>query len=417
MDSMSTIVKQTLISLSNMKLEATPKAYGAEFCNIAKNNNITVQECDFFKKSLEQLSQNEINEKEKISNIYELTDILLKRASNKNLDKMSKIVQQFLKPSISLSINDDLESFSIKIGDSPSLLFESSIQQEMEKFIEERFDVDQRIVAQKTADIARLVSLMNKYLGDAIDSSKNGSSSASNIKNELQSIDIGNLGKDELNKLQTKLVNAASTMEAQMDKVSKNLQDGRNEVNALEEKIKKLEQDLAKSKEESSKDHLTGLLTRRAYDKEIENFEEHFLRDNQDYALIFFDLDFFKKVNDNYGHDCGDVVLRTFAQILLKLTRKTNIVGRFGGEEFIAAIKYNDEYELKKYLKRVKTLVTTNKFKYENLKLNITFSAGVDLRSNHKSYEDTLKQTDTLLYNAKESGRNQIHLASGTIIK
>jgi diguanylate cyclase (GGDEF)-like protein len=101
----------------------------------------------------------------------------------------------------------------------------------------------------------------------------------------------------------------------------------------------------------------------------------------------------------------------------LKLTRKTNIVGRFGGEEFIAAIKYNDEYELKKYLKRVKTLVTTNKFKYENLKLNITFSAGVDLRSNHKSYEDTLKQTDTLLYNAKESGRNQIHLASGTIIK
>jgi diguanylate cyclase (GGDEF)-like protein len=185
----------------------------------------------------------------------------------------------------------------------------------------------------------------------------------------------------------------------------------------LEEKIKKLEKDLAKSKEESSRDHLTGLLTRRAYDEEIEKFDEHYIRDKQDYALVFFDLDFFKKVNDTYGHDCGDVVLKTFAQILLKLTRKTNIVGRFGGEEFIAAIKYNDEAELIKYLKRIKILVTTNKFKYEDLKLDITFSAGVDLRSNHDSYEDVLKQTDALLYDAKEAGRNQIHLASGTIIK
>jgi len=417
MDTLSKTVKKTLIHLSNANIEATPKAYAIEFCNVAKKSNLTIDECEYFQASLTKLSKDEIKEHDEIKNVYDLIDVLLQRVEKKNLKNMSKLIQKSLKPSISLSINDDLESFSIQIGDSPALMFDETIQQKIENFITARFDMDKEAVAQKIADLTKVVSTMSEYLNDAIDGSKNGAKSATNIKDELSTVDIEKLDKKELNKLQTKLVDAASTMEAQMDKVSKNLEDGQSEVSALEKKIKQLEQDLAKTKEESSKDHLTGLLLRRAYDKEIEKFEEHYIRDKQDYALVFFDLDFFKKVNDTHGHDCGDVVLKTFAQILLKLTRKTNIVGRFGGEEFIAAIKYNDEAELVKYLKRVKTLVTTNKFKYQDLKLDITFSAGVDLRSNHKSYDDTLKQTDVLLYEAKESGRNQIRLASGTIIK
>ena len=382
MDRLSDITKQTIINLAQQGIEATPKAYSEEFCILAKEAELTIDECKYFT----------------------------------NISNISSLFQESLKPSIAINISDDLKAFSIKIGDSPSLIFEESIQQEMERFIEERFVVDKKVVAQKTADIAKLVTLMSRYLGDAIDSNKDGSTNVSSIKNEIQSMDIESSTKDELNTLQTKLVEAAITIENEMTNVTKKLESGHNEVNALENKIKKLEEELSESKKESTTDHLTGLFTRRAYDKEMERIEAEYEREGQDYAVVFFDLDHFKKVNDDHGHDCGDVVLKTFAQILLKLTRKTDIIGRYGGEEFVAIIKYTTEDELVQYLSRVKKIVTSNKFKYKDLKLDITFSAGVDLRSKHSNYQDTIQQTDILLYNAKDEGRNQIHLATGTII-
>jgi len=369
MTKLSDITKQAIENLAKNNIDATPKAYSQEFCKLAKTPNLTIEECKYFK----------------------------------NIENISTLFQESLKPSIALNISDDLKAFSIKIGDSPSLIFEESIQKEIERFIEQRFEVDKKVVAQKTADIAKLVTLMNQYLGDAIDSSQAGTKNVADIKNEIKSIST----KAELNILQTKLIQAAITIEDEMKSVNLNLEAGRGDVTILEEKIKKLEAELTQSKKESSTDHLTGLLTRRAYDKEIQKFEEAYIRDNQDYALVFFDLDHFKSVNDNYGHDCGDVVLKTFAKILLKLTRKTDIVGRYGGEEFVTAFSYHTEDELVKYLSRVKKVVTTNKFKYNDLKLNITFSAGVDLRSHHNNYTDTITQTDTLLYQAKDSGRNK----------
>ena len=222
--------------------------------------------------------------------------------------------------------------------------------------------------------------------------------------------------KEELNTLQTKLVRAAASIENEMSNVTKSLEYGHKEVSTLEQKVKELEKELTKTKKESSIDYLTGLYTRRAYDNEVQRVEAEYARDGQDYALVFFDLDHFKDVNDTYGHDCGDVVLKTFAQILLKLTRKSDIIGRYGGEEFIAIIKYTSKSELVQYLTRIKKIVTTNKFKYKNLKLDITFSAGVNLRSKHSNYEDTIQQTDTLLYQAKNEGRNRIIFTSGTVI-
>jgi len=385
--------------------------------HVSQSINLSAEESEYFKYILSKLSKNELSRSDKeLETVYDLIDILLQRVEKENIGKMSKLIAQSLRPSISLTISDDLESFSIKIGDSPSLIFEESIQQEMEKFIKDRFEVDKKIVAQKTADIAKLVTLMSKYLGDAIDSNKNGSSKVGNIKDEISSMDIAGTTKDELNNLQTKLVQAAITIENEMNSVNDKLESGRSEVTALENKIKQLEEELNRSKKESATDHLTGLLTRRAYDKEIEKFEENYIRKAENYALVFFDLDNFKKVNDTYGHDCGDVVLKTFAQILQKLTRKTDIVGRYGGEEFIAAIRYKNENELIQYLSRVKNVVTMNKFKYKDLKLAITFSAGVDIRSNHDNYITTIQETDNLLYKAKDSGRNKIILASGTVI-
>jgi diguanylate cyclase (GGDEF)-like protein len=406
-EDIANITKQTILNLERKNIDATPREYTKEFCKIAKEISFTINDCQYFYDSLDKLTPEERKGK-RIETIYDLVDVLLKRVDTKSLDKISDLLQKSLRPSIALKIGDDLQSFSIKIGDSPSLIFEESIQQEMEKFIEQRFEVDKKVVAKKTADIARLITLMSKYLSDAIDSKKKGSNNVSDIKDKIRSIDISNNSKAELDKLQTKLVNAAITIEQEISTVNKNLENGRDEVSKLEDRIKELEKELQETKKKNTKDYLTGTLTRRAYETELKKFDEKYKRLGLDFAIIFFDIDHFKKVNDNYGHDGGDVILKTFAKLLMKLTRDIDIVGRFGGEEFVVALHYKDERELEKYISRIKNVVTKNKFVYLQNKVHITFSAGVHLRSKNNNIEQTINNADNLLYEAKRSGRNKI---------
>lgn len=406
-EDISNIAKQSIVNLDKKRVNPTPKEYAKEFCKIADEISFTINDCEFFKEKLLSLTLEEKKGK-RIETVYDIVEILLKRVDKKNLDTMSELLQKSLRPSISLELDDDLKSFSIKIGDSPSLIFEESIQKEMEKYIEKRFKVDKKVVAKKTADIARLVTLMSKYLSDAIDSNKSGSSNVSVIKDEIKAIDIAATSKKELNKLQTKLVNAAMTIEKEMTTVNENLQNGQNEVSKLENRIKELESELQETKKKNTKDHLTGTLTRRAYEDELKILDEKYIRLKQDFAIVFFDIDHFKKVNDTYGHEGGDVILKTFANLLTKLTREIDIIGRFGGEEFVVALHYNNTNELEKYVTRIKNLVNNNKFIFKENKIHITFSAGVELRSNNSSLEETISNADKHLYEAKNSGRNKI---------
>ena len=365
---------------------------------------------------LTEREQGEVN-LNKFDSLEKIIPLLLNRVSKENVAPLASLLKQSVLPSISVEIDDDIEELFIKIDEDPELLFEKSVQNKIEDFIFKRFDRDKKLVAQKTSDISKVVSLMGEYLNDAISSSGTGSKNVVNIKEQIESIDFSKADVKELNGIQKQLVNAASSIENEMNTVSNKLKTGKTKVQELEEKVQTLEDELEKSKQESMKDHLTGLLTRRAYDEEVKRFESEYSRNNAQYAIVFFDLDNFKKLNDTYGHDCGDVVLKTFAKILDKSTREGDIVGRYGGEEFVAIINFNLTRELLLYLKRVKQIVTSNNFIYKNTKLKITFSAGVAVRSNHSSYENAIQKSDMLLYEAKDNGRNQIKLDDGRTIK
>jgi len=267
-------------------------------------------------------------------------------------------------------------------------------------------------LSQKTGEVGSIIRHMDSQVQESIKSHYTAFMNIQNIKKDIQASDTN----DEIKIVKTKLIDATSSLEHEIENVNEKLTEEKEQIELLEEKIKTLEDSLNTYKKESTIDFLTSLLTRKAYEKEVEKFEERFKRNKHDYAVVFFDLDKFKDVNDNYGHDCGDTVLKTFGLILNKLTRKTDVVARYGGEEFVALIEYTKEEDLVKYLKRVKDVVTSNKFTHKELKLDITFSAGVDIRSNHKSYEDTIQQSDILLYEAKFDGRNKIILASGTTL-
>ncbi len=417
-DNINKIIKQTFINLKNNNLIATPNEYHKEFCKVSKTYNLSVTECKQFQTLVSKLSKSEqIELKSKdITTIEDMIPILLNRVSKEKINTLAELFQKLIIPSISIAIDDDLQNFSVKIGNSPALLFEEDIQKEMQKFITKRFESDKQIIKQKTSDISKLLTLMGQYFNDAIHNSEIGSNEISNIKSQIQSIDINAKGLEDLINLQSKLIDAALSIENKMTHVGQKFSSSKSEVETLKQKIEILETELDKTKKESIKDHLTDLLTRRAFEESMKSIETQFVRNNTQYAIIFFDLDHFKNVNDTYGHKAGDVILSTFAKILDKNTRDLDIVGRYGGEEFIAIVHFNFKRELLEYLKRLKAIVDENTFLYKNKKINITFSAGVAVRNDHHSYDNTIQKADILLYQAKENGRNRIVLEDGTVI-
>ena len=371
-----------------------------------------------FKEIFSKLTIVEKNEvtKNKIETVIELIPMLLRRVSKENVKELASLLKQSVLPSICPETDDEIEQVFENINKDPNLLFNKEVQEKIKRFIEQRFERDKQVVIQRTSDISKFVALMGKYLNDAITSSGSGSKNILSIKEKIQSIDLEKNGLIELSELQTQLIDAASSIEVEINAVSDKLQTGKTQVQELEEKVNSLEKELTKTKNESMKDHLTGLLTRRAYEEEIKKIESSYKRHHTQYAVVFFDLDYFKKVNDTYGHECGDVILSTFAKILEKNTRDHDIVGRYGGEEFVAIVHFNLNRELLQYLKRIKIIVTANSFKYKDHEIKVTFSAGVAVRSDHDSYDNAIQKADMLLYEAKENGRNKIKLEDGKTI-
>lgn len=356
--------------------------------------------------NLKVVSQN-INTPEK------LIPLLLKRVHPKNVHILASIIKQSLLPSICEETNDEIDKLFTKIEEDANLLFDKNIQEKIKEFITKRFERDKQVVIEKTSDISKLVVLMEEYLNEAISSNGSGTKNVLNIREKIEAININENGLEALSKLQNELINAASLIEKEMSSVTDKLETGKTKVQELEEKVKTLEEELNKTKIENMKDHLTGLLTRKAFGDEVKKIESSYKRLNTQYAVVFFDLDHFKKLNDTYGHECGDVVLSTFGKILNKSIRDLDIVGRYGGEEFIAIIHFNLNRELLQFLKRIKSIVVENSFLYKDKKIKVTFSAGVAIRSSYDTYENTVQKADMLLYKAKENGRNKIILENG----
>ncbi len=363
------------------------------------------------------LREKDLVKKDNIENKEGLVPLLLERIPSENLDELIEILKQAILPSVySQTSDEEVNTLFDKIENDKELVFKKEIQEKIEKLIERRFEKDKQTIIQRTSDISKFVLVMEQFLNEAISSSGNSSANVLNIKEKISSIKLTDNGLEQLGVIQDELIKAASSIEQEMSTVNKKLITGKNTVHELEEKIKVLEKELKKTKSESMTDHLTGLLTRRAYDSEVRRIESFYQRNDTQYAVVFFDLDHFKAINDTYGHEGGDVILSTFAKVLSKNTRDYDIVGRYGGEEFVAIVHYKLNRELLQYLKRVKTIVTQNSFIYKNQKIKVTFSAGVAIRNNYDSYRNTIQKADMLLYEAKENGRNQIKLDNGQTI-
>lgn len=158
------------------------------------------------------------------------------------------------------------------------------------------------------------------------------------------------------------------------------------------------------------KDGLTGLYNHRLI---LELFEKEYnkaQRNNESIAFIMLDIDYFKNVNDTYGHRMGDVVIRKVADILEENTRSSDIIGRYGGEEFCIILPDIACEEVVLVCERIRKAIEKSEFKINDDTINVTISIGICFKypTQDSSSEDMLIQADKTLYRAKNGGRNRI---------
>lgn len=156
------------------------------------------------------------------------------------------------------------------------------------------------------------------------------------------------------------------------------------------------------------RDYLTGLFNRRHFYYLTYDFIKQ-IQVSDTFALAMIDIDYFKNVNDTYGHDIGDLVIKMVADIFSNNTKNSDIVCRFGGEEFLILLKNIDKENAISLLKRIKDEIEIKYVKNDKEEIHITVSIGIYMRDNNDiNLEDMIKKADEKLYKSKENGRNQI---------
>lgn len=186
--------------------------------------------------------------------------------------------------------------------------------------------------------------------------------------------------------------------------------------NALEKFHLKQEVDRAiqKMAEMATRDELTDLYNRKYFTDVLEREVASSERYGKDLSLCIIDLDEFKRINDTYGHTAGDSVLKEFADIIKKSIRKSDLLCRYGSEEFAIILPCTDMKKAQLFGERIRKKVETHSFEYNNLKLNVTISVGV---SSYSKTADTtvdvlLEEANQALGKAKNSGKNTVSVFS-----
>ncbi len=326
-----------------------------------------------------------------------------------HLSKLASLLVSSFVPSIASSVNDKIATLSQKIKKNPELLSSASIEEEIKQAIMLRIALDKESVKEMIESLDGVLDKLSLRLIEMIERSDSSTVEIQNIKKELESHnEESEDAKINFKVAHKKLYTLALALEENTKSLSRDLQDHSGEVKVLSKKIKKLEAELAKVKQESKEDFLTKLYNKRALDEFMNVKEAEFERYGRNFSIIMFDIDFFKKVNDTFGHDAGDAVLGALASILKKEARSVDIVGRFGGEEFMAILSETDTKGGAIFAEKVRKHVQKARFMYKGKRIKVTVSSGVSERKTQTSLAAVVKSADDRLYKAKESGRNRV---------
>ena len=157
----------------------------------------------------------------------------------------------------------------------------------------------------------------------------------------------------------------------------------------------------------SQTDPLTGLLNRRGMLEELQREHSRLGRSGRGYVIALLDLDHFKQINDTWGHECGDSVLIEVAQVFRQVLRNTDIVARWGGEEFLLLLPDTSLAGGRILVEKLRRKVSGTVITHDSQRIPVTVTAGIREAEASLSITQLLREADNALYNGKNNGRNQ----------
>lgn len=242
------------------------------------------------------------------------------------------------------------------------------------------------------------------------------------MKTEIQTIEQGISSIDDFEELKTSIQSRVILLRNHVDTFI--LKEGekdneaaivieqlKNQVKVMEDESESLKEQIEKERQQTLRDALTEIPNRLAYDERLNLELANYRRNKDPFVLVVWDIDLFKKVNDNYGHAAGDQVLKLVASILNKNMRETDFVARYGGEEFVSILPSTDLKGAQLITDKLRELVASSNFHFRDEAVNITVSSGFAEVKNNEEGENLFIRADKALYKAKESGRNNCQAA------
>ncbi len=182
----------------------------------------------------------------------------------------------------------------------------------------------------------------------------------------------------------------------------------RRQVEAAEAKVRQLECELEHVSELVHEDQLTGVLNRRGLDDAYQRESARADRTGKPLCVSLLDIDNFKRLNDTLGHQAGDDALQHLVRVVKRTMRPTDVLSRYGGEEFLLLLPETDLKEAVSVMVRLQRTLTKAFFLHNNERVLITFSAGVALRKRGELPYATIERADKALYQAKRAGKNRV---------
>jgi len=157
-------------------------------------------------------------------------------------------------------------------------------------------------------------------------------------------------------------------------------------------------------------DQLTQLPNRRYLDTFLNSRFKEYSELGISFGLIFIDIDFFKKINDTYGHQTGDDVLIMVSKSIQGALRSSDLLARNGGEEFVAVLPIKDDELLRKVCEKLRILVQNSVLRHNEIEISVTISLGATLVNESDTSLEIINRADQLMYQSKTNGRNRVTL-------
>lgn len=160
-------------------------------------------------------------------------------------------------------------------------------------------------------------------------------------------------------------------------------------------------------KDELMRDALTQIANRRHFEFTLKTMIEQYHQFNQSFGILMFDIDYFKVINDTYGHSVGDEILKLVAKSLVSNIKTHDVISRWGGEEFVGLFMVNHESELKAIAERCRVIVEKSSYNHLKHDIKVTVSIGGVMMKPNMNAKALIDLADQALYTSKSNGRNQ----------